>query len=128
MSDFVFTPVLWWPWLAVLAAAIIAVTGWSFFYGLRARGRIAVLWALRTLVLLGFLVVLLLPQRRHEEVTVLRPQLAVLVDASESMTDPVDEQQPKRADRVREFFQSPTLAAARQNFDVRVFSFDQQLT
>ena len=128
MSDFVFTPVLHWPWLVVLAAVIIAVTGWSLFFGLRSKGRIAVLWGLRTLALAGFVAVLLLPQRRHEEVTVLRPQLAVLVDTSESMTDPVDDQQPLRVERVREFFKSPTMVAARQNFDVRVFSFDQQLT
>ena len=128
VSDFVFTPVLHWPWLVLLAAMIIAATGWSLFFGLRSKGRIAVLWGLRTLALAGFVVVLLLPQRRHEEVTVLRPQLAVLVDTSESMTDPVDDQQPLRVERVREFFKSPTMVAARQNFDVRVFSFDQQLT
>ena len=127
MSNFVFTPVLWWPWLVLLTALVIAVTGWSFFYGLRSTKRIAVLWTLRTVALAGLLLVLLLPQRRHEEVIVLRPQLAVVVDTSESMTDPVDEQQPRRAERVREFFQSPTLAAARENFDLRVFTFDQQL-
>ncbi|MEI8063056.1 MAG: glutamine amidotransferase [Verrucomicrobiota bacterium] len=127
MSNFVFTPVLWWPWLVLLTALVIAVTGWSFFYGLRSTRRIAVLWTLRTVALAGLLLVLLLPQRRHEEVTVLRPQLAVVVDTSESMMDPVDEQQPRRAERVREFFQSPTMAAARQNFDLRVFTFDQQL-
>ena len=127
MSDFVFTPVLQWPWLVLLAVVIIAATGVSFFYGLRSKGRIAVLWMLRTMALAGLMVVLLLPQRRHEEVTVLRPQLAVLVDTSESMTDPVDDQQPRRAERVREFFQSPTMVAAKQNFDVRVFTFDQQL-
>ncbi len=111
----------------LLTALVIAVTGWSFFYGLRSTRRIAVLWTLRTVALAGLLLVLLLPQRRHEEVTVLRPQLAVVVDTSESMMDPVDEQQPRRAERVREFFQSPTMAAARQNFDLRVFTFDQQL-
>ena len=112
MSDFVFTPVLRWPWLVLLAAVIIAVTGWSFFFGLRSKWQITVLWVLRTMALAGFVVVLLLPQCRHEEVTVLRPELAVLVDTSESMTDPVDEQQPRRADRVREFFKSPTMTAA----------------
>ena len=127
MSNFVFTPVLWWPWLVLLTVTIVAVTGWSFFYGLRSKGRIAVLWTLRLAALAGLVLVLLLPQRRHEEVTVLRPQLAVVVDTSESMTDPVDEQQPRRAERVKEFFQSPTMAAARQNFDVRVLTFDQQL-
>ena len=111
----------------LLTALVIAVNGWSFFYGLRSTKRIAVLWTLRTVALAGLLLVLLLPQRRHEEVIVLRPQLAVVVDTSESMTDPVDEQQPRRAERVREFFQSPTLAAARENFDLRVFTFDQQL-
>jgi len=123
----VFTPVLRWPWLVLLVVLIATATGLSFFYGLRSKGRIAVLWTLRTVALAGLVVVLLLPQHRHEEVTVLRPQLAVVVDTSESMTDPVDEPQPRRAERVREFFASPTMAAARQNFDVRVFTFDQQL-
>ena len=34
--------------------------------------------------------VLLQPHQREDIVTVLRPQLAVLVDNSESMNDPVD--------------------------------------
>lgn len=128
VSDFVFSPVWGWPWLAAVAVAILAVIGWSLFYGLRSPRRRAVLWCWRGLALLGFLAVLAQPQKRHEEVTVLRPQLAVLVDTSESMADPVDEQQPRRADRVQEFFKSPTMMQARQDFDVRVFTFDQQLT
>ncbi|MCG3147338.1 MAG: hypothetical protein PCFJNLEI_00777 [Verrucomicrobiae bacterium] len=128
MSEFVFNPVIRWPWLVAAVVVILAVLGWSFFYGLRSRWRIAVLWCLRGLALVGFVTVLALPQKRQEEVTVLRPQLAVLVDTSESMTDPVDENQPRRAELVREFFKSPTLTQARQDFDVRVFTFDHQLT
>ncbi|MEI6083415.1 MAG: glutamine amidotransferase [Verrucomicrobiota bacterium] len=128
MSDFVFSPVLGWPWLAAVTVVILAVMGWSFFYGLRSKWRIATLWSLRAVALLGFLTVLALPQKRHEEVTGLRPQLAVLVDTSESMSDPVDELQPRRAEKVQEFFKSPTLTQARKDFDVRVFTFDQQLT
>lgn len=127
MSDFVLNPVLRWPWLVALLVVILAAIGWSFFYGLRSKWRIATLWCLRALALAGFVVVLALPQKRHEEVTVLRPQLAVLVDTSESMSDPVDEQQPRRAEKVQEFFKSPTMTAARKDFDVRVFTFDQQL-
>ena len=39
------------------------------------------------------------PQQRHEEITVLRPQLAVLVDNSQSMGERVDPKQPSRVDR-----------------------------
>lgn len=128
MSDFVFSPVVRWPVLVLLAALIVVTTGWSFFYGLRSRWRIALLWVLRTLALVGFFLVLVLPQKRHEEVTVLRPQLAVLVDTSESMTDPVDEGQPRRVQRVREFFESKTMAQARKDFEVRLFTVDAQLS
>ena len=127
MNDLIFSPVLGWPLLTLLALLVVVATGWSFFYGLRSRWRIALLWTLRGLALAGFIVVLLQPQQRREEVTVLRPQIALLVDTSASMTDPVDDQQPKRADRAREFLQSPSLAQARQDFDLRLFTFDQQL-
>jgi uncharacterized membrane protein len=64
------------------------------------------------------------PQKRFDEVTVLRPQIAVLVDASESMSDLVDEAQPLRAERVKEWLSSAALAKTREGFDVRLFSFD----
>jgi uncharacterized membrane protein len=127
MNNFVFDPVLRWPWLLLVALLVSATLGWSFFQGLRSRWRIAILWAFRSLALLGFMVMLLLPQKRQEQVTVLHPQLAVLVDTSQSMTDPVDDQQPRRADRVQEFLASPAMVQARKNFDVRMFTFDQQL-
>ncbi len=68
---------------------------------------------------------MLQPQLQRHDVTILRPQIAVLVDNSLSMTDPVDPSQPLRAARAEEFLGSPALAAARKDFDVRVFTLDQ---
>ena len=127
MNNLVFNPVLRWPLLVVVAVVIMGALGGSFFFGVRSRGRIAILWAFRALALAGFVAIMLLPQKREDLVTVLRPQLAVLVDTSVSMTDPVDDQQPRREERVQEFLKSPLMTEARKNFDVRMFTFDQQL-
>ncbi len=56
-------------------------------------------------------------RNRRQEVTILRPQVAVLVDDSASMNDPVDDAQPRRAERVKEFLDSPAVRAGAQ--DVR---------
>ena len=83
---------------------------------------------LRTLILAILLLMLLQPQRRIDEVTTLRPLLAVLVDGSESMSDPVDDKQPRRAQRVSEWLGSKSIEQAKNDFDVRVFRFDGTLT
>lgn len=125
MNDLVFHPVLP-PWgLAAAALAAVALIVWSLRLGIRSPRRAAALAAPRLLALAALFVMLVQPQRRHEEVSVLRPQLAVLVDNSQSMGERVDPGQPSRAGRVAEWFRSPALEAARKDFDVRVFGFDQ---
>ena len=59
--------------------------------------------ALRLVALAALGFSLCQPQEQREEVTILRPQVAVLVDNSQSMTDPADAAQPRRAERVKEF-------------------------
>ncbi len=127
MSDILWQPVCPWPWLAAGIALAVALIGWSLFRGVRSRQRIVVLGGLRALMLAVLVLMLLQPQRRHDEVTTLRPQLAVLVDSSESMADPVDGNQPTRAKKAMDFFDSKSLARAGEDFDVRVFRFDSAL-
>lgn len=121
-------PVCSWPWLVLAVLLAIAVVAWSFVRGVRSRRRIVVLGILRALMLAVLLLMLFQPQRRIEEVTTLRPQLAVLVDGSESMTDPVDDKQPRRAQRVIEWLGSKSLEQAKNDFDLRIFRFDGALT
>ena len=128
MNDLLWHPVIPWPLLCVAILLAAAGIGWSLLQGVRSVRRIAVLGTLRALMLAALLLILLQPQMRRDEVTVLRPQLAVLVDTSESMNDPVDEHQPLRAKRVREWFQSKAVAEAGKDFDLRVFGFDRTLT
>jgi uncharacterized membrane protein len=106
---------------------VLAAIGWSLLRGVRSHKRAVVLAALRILMLAALIVMLLQPQQRREEVTILRPQLAVLVDTSESMTDPADPKQPRRDQRVREWFQSKAVEQAGSDFDFRIFSFDGSL-
>jgi len=127
MREFLFSPVVAWVWLILLAALIAAGTIVTFFYGLRSKLRIVLLWTFRVLALALFVLMLAQPQQRQEEITVLRPQLAVLVDTSESMTDPADETQPRRAEQVKKWMESPAFTNQLADFDVRVFAFDQTL-
>ena len=85
----------------------------------------ALLALFRSLAFAGLTVAMLQPQRQTEEVTLVRPQIAVLVDTSASMNDPVDKAQPRRAQRVAEFLGSPAVRDARRNYDVRVFDLAQ---
>ena len=121
-------PVCSWPWLAATALLVIAAVTWSLIRGIRSRRRVAVLGVLRALMLAVLLLMLFQPQRRIDEVTTLRPQIAVLVDGSESMTDPVDDKQPTRAQRVIEWFGSNSPRQAKKDFDLRIFRFDSALT
>ncbi len=127
MSNFLFSPVFKWPLLVLLALIVAGAIGWSFWTKLRSPRQMAMLGGFRLLALLALVVMLIQPQKRYDEVTILRPQIAVVVDASESMTDPVDEAQPRRADRAKEILASPVLEKARKDFDVRFFSFDAKL-
>jgi uncharacterized membrane protein len=125
MSDVLFSPIFKWPLLIAIAALVACAVVWSFIHGFRSKWRVAGMSLLRLLALAAFVFILIQPQRRRDEVTILRPQLAVLVDTSESMNDPADEHQPRRAERVKEWLRSPAIEKARKDFDVRVFSFDQ---
>lgn len=124
MKDFFLTPILSWPMLLGIVAALVVVIGWSFFYGLRSKPKIALLWSLRVGALLTLLLVMLQPQQRQDEVSALRTQLAVMIDTSESMTDRPDDKQATRAELVREFLKSAAFQQARNDFDVRTFVFD----
>lgn len=128
MTPILFNPVIPWPWLAGLLLLFLAALGYSFRRGLRSRQRIGWLWGLRLTALAALVILLLQPQRRHDEVVVLRPQLAVLIDNSESMTDRVDPRQPRRADRVHEWLKSRSLDGLRRDFDLRLFTLDPGLT
>lgn len=121
-------PVCPWPWLAAAVGLAGAAIGWSLVHGVRSRRRIVVLGALRALMLAALLLMLLQPQRRSDEVTTLRPRIAVLVDGSESMSDPADASQPLRARRVVEWFGSKSIAQAKIDFDLRIFRFDRTLS
>ena len=125
MNDLVFHPVLPWPLLIAAVLTAGGWMGWSLWIGLKSKKRLAVLALFRSLALVALTVTLLQPQRQTEEVTLLRPQIAVLVDTSASMNDPVDETQPRRAQRVREFLGSSAVRDARRNYDVRVFDLAQ---
>jgi len=127
VNDLLWQPVCPWPWLAGAVLLACAAVLWSLLRGVRSRRRILVLGLLRALMLAVLALMLLQPQRRHDEVTTLRPQLAVLVDSSESMVDPVDGNQPTRARKAMVFFDSKSLAKAAQDFDLRIFRFDSAL-
>ncbi|HEY2342928.1 MAG TPA: glutamine amidotransferase, partial [Chthoniobacteraceae bacterium] len=127
MKDFLATPVLPWPLLVLIILVIGGGIAWSLHRGLHSRDRALALGGFRIGALLFLLLILIQPQKRYDEVTILKPQLAVLVDTSESMTDPVDDAQPRRADRAKELLASPALAKARNSFDVRLFSFDTKV-
>ncbi len=128
MKDFLWTPVIPWPLIALGAAAALAGIAWTLWRGLKSHARALLLAGFRLLALAVIVLMMLQPQKRYDEVTILKPQLAVLIDASESMTDPVDEAQPNRAARVQEWLASSTVAKARESFDLRLFSFDSKIT
>lgn len=127
MNDLLWHPVIPWPWLVLLMLFAMAGIGWSLIRGVRSKKRSIVLGILRAFMLAALLAMLLQPQQRHDEITILRPQLAVLVDTSESMTDPVDAKQPRRFQRIGEWFKSKSVEEAKQDFDFRIFSFDRLL-
>ncbi len=119
-----FSPVYSWMLVLLLACVLGGCILWSGRIGLKRMDRRRALGGLRFGALALLLVLLFQPQRRVDEVTVLKPQLAVLVDDSESMEDRADVRQPTRAQRVREWLASPVLAAARKHFEIRTFRFE----
>ncbi len=127
MKDLLWNPVFAWPLIAGAALLVACGVGWSLWRGLHDKKRALTSGGFRLGALLVLVLILIQPQRRYDEVTILKPQLAVVVDTSESMSDPVDEAQPRRAEKVKEWLASPALAKARANFDVRMFNFDAKL-
>ncbi|MEI6349810.1 MAG: glutamine amidotransferase [Verrucomicrobiota bacterium] len=128
MNDLIFHPVMPATWFALAVAAVAAACIWSLWRGVRSRKRVVLLALLRLVALAAVATMLAQPQKRREDVIVMRPQLAVLIDKSESMTDPVDPQQPCRNARVSDWLKTPALEKARKDFDLRFFSFDQGIT
>ena len=125
MTDLVFHPVLSRGWLALAVIAIGLALLWSLHRGLRSRRRAVLLAIFRMAALAALAAMLMQPQQRREEITVLRPQLAILVDNTQSMAEKVDPNQPTRAARVAEWMRSSVLKDAQKDFDVRVFGFDK---
>ena len=128
MSDMMWSPVLAVPLLVLVALAILAGTGMSLWRGIHDRAHAVWLGLFRLAALAVLALILLQPQMKRDVVTRIPPQLAVVVDSSESMTDPVDETQPRRTEVAKQILSSPVFAKARQDFDVRVFSFDAKLS
>ena len=108
----------------ILSAGLIL---WTLLLGVRGTSRKVVLGVVRLIALILLAVMLLQPKAKKEEATILKPQLAVLVDGSESMTDKVDLKQSARSQRVAEWFKSRAYRDAGRDFDIRVFRFDRNL-
>jgi len=121
----IFQPALPWLWLVLAVVLVAAGVGWTLARGVRLRSRAVALGVFRLLALAVLCVMLAQPQRRQDDVVILRPQIAVLIDNSESMRDPADSRQPLRMEQVKKWLASPALARARKDFDVRTFGFDQ---
>lgn len=129
MSAIFWEPLLPPALLAALGLLAFAITGWSFLtqFPKSSPGRAIGLAVLRLLAIALVLVMLFQPKRKIEEVSVVKPQLAVLLDTSESMTDPVDPNQPARAEAAKAWLDSEAFQKAREKFDVRLFRFADRL-
>jgi uncharacterized membrane protein len=127
MTDLLWSPVLAPLLIGALALLVMAGTGWSLWRGVHDRSHALWLGVFRVAALGVLALLLFQPRVRREVVSRIAPQLAVVVDNSESMTDPVDDTQPRRADVAKQIVNSPALAKAREAFDVRMFSFDAKL-
>ena len=123
----IFQPALPWPWLVAAVLLVAAGIGVTLVRGVRLKSRAALLGIFRLLALLALCAMLVQPQKRQDDVVILRPQLAVLMDNSGSMGDRADPRQPLRLERAQEWLRSQALAKARRDFDVRTFGFDRGL-
>lgn len=124
MRSLIVNPLLPWPALAAVAAALILAVALGYLPVRRRGGRALVLLGLRLAALALLLVFLVQPQKRGEETSWLRARVAVLVDVSESMTDKADPSQPTRAERVAAWLRSPLAREVAEKFDTRWFVFD----
>ncbi|MBP7950759.1 MAG: hypothetical protein KA004_13995 [Verrucomicrobiales bacterium] len=110
--------------IALLAGAALV---WNIRRVFQDSGRFFWISALRITGLLALLTLFFQAQYRHETVRVIKPRLAVLVDASESMTDQPDPRQPTRESMVRLFLKEAIPDSAQQRFEVELFSFAGEL-
>lgn len=116
--------------LSLLGFFSAAVIGWSFLSGFPRKTspfRAALLAVFRFAVLGLLLVMLCQPKRKVEEISAVKPQLAVLLDTSESMIDPVDPNQPLRAAVALKWLDSEPFRKACEMYDVRLFRFSDHL-
>jgi uncharacterized membrane protein len=88
------------------------------------RGRRALTLAiLKVAALAALLTLLFQAQWRRDEVNVLKPRLAVLVDVSESMIDQADPAQSTRTAQVGRWLETALPESAARQFDVEFFAF-----
>ncbi len=127
MTELLWNPILAPLLIGALALVVMGATAWSLWHGVHNRSHALWLGGFRLAALLVIAVLLLQPRIKQDVVSRIVPQLAVVVDNSESMTDPVDDAQPRRAEVARQILDSSTLKKARESFDIRMFSFDAKL-
>lgn len=127
MRDLSFTPVFSWVLALLVILAVFGAVWWGSVRGLKRPSMRWSLGAVQAATLSLIAILLMQPRKRVDEVTVIKPQLAVVVDDSDSMQDKVDPKQPTRAERVKEWMDSQLGAATREHYDIRVFRFDARL-
>jgi chitodextrinase len=102
------------------AAALV----WSVARGPGGRKR-WLLAALRAIVALSIALMILQPQCRRSELISEKPVLGVLIDGSQSMRD--GPPGATRADIVKKWLATPAFRKAREEYDLRFFTFDKAL-
>lgn len=114
-------------WSGLIAAAVLALTAWTFI-GLRRdpdRRRAVWLASLRGMSALLLGLALVQPQCQRRERVVERPLVGVLIDDSQSMNDgPAPN---TRAEAARRWLDSPAFREARETCDLRYFSVSREL-
>lgn len=128
MKDLSFSPVFSWYFAVLVTLSVLGAVFWGSYRGLNRPSMRWTLGAVQTATFFLLSVLLMQPRRRVDEVTVIKPQLAVIVDDSDSMQDKIDPKQPTRAERVKEWMTSQLGASTREHFEIRMFRFDARLS